>query len=110
MWKFRQFAGTVVAASLVALAGCNTNNTAPAPVTTPQGPQASAPPVRVINTMCPIGGDEFGSEPRPASLSRQWQGKPIGFCCRNCVSKFDKMTEAKKTEVLTRAQANAAPE
>jgi hypothetical protein len=121
---------TVVIAAIAG--GCSNNKAheAPAPATTPAATPPAKPaaapatssaralaaapattaatnqPVKVINTMCPIGGDEFGSEPHPASLSRQWKGKEIGFCCKNCVAKFDKMTDAQRDAVLKLAEAN----
>src|SRR3982750_4168399 len=54
---------------------------------------------KVINTMCPIGGDEFGDHSEPA-LTRTWNGSAIGFCCANCVRKFDAMTPAQRDAVL----------
>jgi hypothetical protein len=108
----------LVAAALAGLSGCANDkdkSSTPPPAqpgthtTVPQGPQASAQPVKVINTMCPIGGDDFGGGTHDAALSRAYKGKEIGFCCANCVRKFDAMTDEQKDQVLKLATANAAP-
>ncbi len=59
-----------------------------------------------INTICPIGGDEFEATGHEASLVRTYKGKNIGFCCSNCVNKFDKMADAEKDGILSLAVAN----
>ncbi len=64
--------------------------------------------VAVINTMCPIGADDYESKERPADLARTYNGKSIGFCCESCVKQFDKMSDEKKAAVLTAAAANKA--
>jgi hypothetical protein len=64
--------------------------------------------VSVVNTMCPIGEDDFGSKERSADLARTWNGKSIGFCCESCAKQFDKMTSEKKDAVATAASANKA--
>jgi len=68
--------------------------------------KAGAANVAIVNTMCPIGGDEFDSKEHPATLTRTVEGKAIGFCCEGCTKKFDKMTTEKQHEVLTAANAN----
>jgi YHS domain-containing protein len=64
--------------------------------------------VVVINTMCPIGGDDFGSKERSSDLARTYNGKAIGFCCDHCVQKFDKMSDEKKQATVAAASANKA--
>ena len=60
----------------------------------------------VVNTICPIGGDDFEAKDRPSELVRTVNGENIGFCCDHCTAKFDKMSEQKKAEVLAAARAN----
>ena len=59
--------------------------------------------VVVVNTVCPVGGDEFGNAP---SSTRTFKGTSIGFCCDHCTAKFDKMTDAEKENVINLAKAN----
>ncbi|MFN0132656.1 MAG: hypothetical protein ACKVW3_09030 [Phycisphaerales bacterium] len=70
------------------------------------GDKTAAARVSVINTMCPIGGDDFGEKTRPAELVRTHNGENIGFCCEGCVKSFDKKADAAKGEVLAAAKAN----
>jgi hypothetical protein len=70
-----------------------------------QGKVAAGKP---INSMCPIGGDEFNPEGHPAELTRVHQNTTIAFCCNHCVEKFDKMDAAGKDGVLALAKANKA--
>lgn len=103
-----------LAAALLALTGCANQSPTPAASThaaAPGGAASTATPngtTRVINTMCPIGGDEFGTHHEP-ELTRSWNGSAIGFCCKNCVRKFDAMTPAERDAVLALAKANKAP-
>ncbi|MBL9032654.1 MAG: hypothetical protein JNM80_13240 [Phycisphaerae bacterium] len=62
--------------------------------------------VATINTMCPIGGDEFDNKAHSAALTRTYKGQKIGFCCEGCVKKFDGKSDADKDAVLTAAKAN----
>jgi len=64
--------------------------------------------IAVVNTMCPIGSDDFGTKQRPAELARTWNGTSIGFCCEGCVKSFDKMSDEKKAEAAKAALANKA--
>ncbi len=64
---------------------------------------AATAKVAVVNTVCPIGGDEFGKSP---SDTRTVNGTSIGFCCDHCSAKFDKMTDAEKANVVNLARAN----
>lgn len=59
--------------------------------------------VVAVNTVCPIGGDDFGKSP---SATRSYKGTSVGFCCDHCTAKFDKMTDAEKENVVNLAKAN----
>lgn len=93
------------AASLSLFAGC-ANKACCEPANTTA--QTADGKVAVINTMCPVGGDDFGSKERSGDLARAFNGKSIGFCCESCVKQFDKMSDEKKAAVLSAATANKA--
>ncbi len=59
--------------------------------------------VKTVNTVCPIGGDDFGNSP---SAVRTVKGTSVGFCCDHCTAKFDKMSDAEKDNVVNLAKAN----
>jgi len=71
--------------------------------------EAKATPGKPVNSMCPIGGDEFNPDGHPVELTRVYQKTTIAFCCDHCVAKFDKMDSADKDKVLALAKANKAP-
>lgn len=62
--------------------------------------------VAVINSVCPIAGDDFGERTAPRTLTRTWKGQTIGFCCRGCLPGFDRLDDAGKDGVLMLAKAN----
>ncbi len=90
-------AALIFTAGLVGCASSKSEKTAAAPAT-----------VVVVNTICPIAGDDFARHEMPAELTREWKGTQIGFCCKNCLPKFDKMTSAEKDNVRSLALANKA--
>ena len=101
------FARTLILASIALPLGACAGNKAccddPA-----EAAKANGGKVSVVNTLCPIGEDDFGSKERSADLARTWNGTSIGFCCESCVKQFDKMTNEKKDAVATAAIANKA--
>jgi hypothetical protein len=52
-----------------------------------------------INTVCPIGGHKLDSD----ALKVSYKGKTIGLCCPDCIDEMNKMSEAKRDEVLAKA-------
>lgn len=60
------------------------------------------PRVKVVNAYCPIAGSHSIGEARTtvASLTRDFNGKKIGFCCEDCPPVWDHMSEADKTAAL----------
>lgn len=102
------FTNVVVLSSLISIslfAGC-AGNKACCEAGDAAAQKSTSGQVAVINTMCPVGGDDFGSKERPSELARTVSGQNIGFCCEGCVKQFDKMSEEKKAAVLSAATAN----
>ncbi|MBX3376849.1 MAG: hypothetical protein KF678_07585 [Phycisphaeraceae bacterium] len=98
-------AAILSAAALGLLAGCASNKGA---CCDSSAAAKSDGNVAVVNTMCPIGADDFETKQRPPELARNYKGTSIGFCCEGCVKSFDKMSEEKKAEVAKAALANKA--
>lgn len=102
----------VAALSLAMLSGCAGNKECCKDSAAMSGPKTepaknAAANMTVINTMCPIGGDDFEHKTdHPASLTRSVAGQNIGFCCDGCVKKFDSMSDDKKAAILTAAKEN----
>lgn len=53
---------------------------------------ASATSAGMINTKCPISGEDLDGK----GPTVDYHGKTIGFCCNNCVKKFNAMDDATK--------------
>ena len=92
----------VLAVGLLALGipGCGEKDKGPA-----SKPSASRPAkatVAVVNAVCPIMGNKIDPGKVPANLVREYKDKKVGFCCPMCLSKWDKLTDEKKDELLAK--------
>ena len=56
--------------------------------------------ITVVNKVCPIMGSDVKVEELTPELTRDFNGKKVGFCCPPCLEEWDKMTEAEKTAKL----------
>lgn len=61
---------------------------------------AHAPARPAPNARCPIMTD---LEPDGATYVT-WRGERIGFCCAQCVDKWDRMSDADRERALARAR------
>ena len=52
------------------------------------------------NKQCPISGKEIDITNRPASQTRMYKGKKIGFCCDACPAKWDSLSDLEKDAKL----------
>ena len=48
-----------------------------------------------VNTKCPIMGDPIDS-----AVFTEHMGKKVGFCCKDCIPKWNKLSEAEKMKKL----------
>lgn len=65
-----------------------------------QGVKDESKTVAVVNSVCPIGEDPIDSKAVEASLTRNWRGKKVGFCCEGCLPVWDEMSDADKEKAL----------
>lgn len=63
------------------------------------------PGVKAVNTVCPIVDADGADE----SVTAEWRGKTIAFCCPTCLRQFNRMTDAQKDAVLVKATTYASP-
>ena len=76
---------------MMSLAGCNSSSK-----------HAEAPSnkaVAMVNTKCPYSG-----EPVNPSVTSQYKGKTVGFCCAGCQGKWAKATDAQRDSMLANAK------
>ncbi len=79
------------AIALISVAGCNNNKkTAEA--------QSSAA-VKTVNTTCPYTGEDVDP-----SVTAQYKGRTVAFCCPGCKGKWAKATDAQRDAMLAKAK------
>ena len=54
----------------------------------------------VVNTICPIMGNKVDPAKVPVSLTRQWKGQAVGFCCASCLDSWDNLSDTDKDKKL----------
>jgi hypothetical protein len=86
--------------SLLCLGACASTDSAKGPQAkaTSNAPAASAG--MLANTKCPIVPDH----PIDPSVTTMFKGIKVGFCCAGCIDEWDKVSEAKKSELLAKAK------
>ena len=83
----------LVAVAALAMASCAHDHSG--------GASDSNKMVKVDNAKCPIMGTAVSEV--PASLTRQFEGKTVGFCCEMCPPAWDKLSDADKAKKLQAA-------
>ena len=62
-----------------------------------------------VNAVCPLMGSPIKPEKLTASLTREYKGQKVGFCCAGCPGAWDKLTDVQKEEKLAEAKAKPSP-
>lgn len=68
--------------------------------TATSGEEASPVTVAAINENCPIMGGAVTEDGGQVSFN----GQTVGFCCEECIEKFQALSDDEKTEALTKAE------
>jgi hypothetical protein len=53
----------------------------------------------MANTTCPVSNEALGKD----ACTTTYDGKTVGFCCKNCMTKFNGMSDAEKKAKVTAA-------
>lgn len=56
----------------------------------------------VANARCPIMGRTLDPAKVPARLTREYQGKTVGFCCGGCPGAWDRLSDEQKQAKLAK--------
>lgn len=67
---------------------------------TPAVDQGDTTPVALVNTVCPIQGG-----PVDESVTAEWNGKQVGFCCPECIPTWNELSDEEKTVKLAEADS-----
>ncbi|MGC9455837.1 MAG: hypothetical protein ACP5HU_13400 [Phycisphaerae bacterium] len=54
----------------------------------------------VVNDRCPIMGTPIDPQDVPEELTREYQGRKIGFCCGGCPRAWDRLSDEQKQDKL----------
>ena len=104
---FKKMMLVLTVASLVCLSGCRVNVSVDKEETPEhdrmqameedlfQTPEEEVEEVRVLNTRCPISGED--ADP---GETVDFKGTKVAFCCPKCVKAWNKMSDADKTTKL----------
>lgn len=95
--RAHSIAFTICLAMSLALVGCQ-------PVAGPTAADGTTSRVALINTFCPIEGG-----PVDESVSVDWNGKQVGFCCSDCIPTWNALSEEEKEVKLTESADADAP-
>lgn len=60
---------------------------------------------KVVNTVCPIMGNKVDPYTVPDNLTREFEGKRVGFCCAACPPAWDKLSDEAKRQKLAEVMA-----
>ncbi|MBX3355831.1 MAG: hypothetical protein KF724_09050 [Phycisphaeraceae bacterium] len=63
------------------------------------------PGFKAVNTVCPIVDADGADE----SVTAEWRGKTIAFCCPTCLRQFNRMSDPQKDAMLVKATTYATP-
>ena len=61
--------------------------------------EGSAAQVSMVNTTCPFTGEDID-----ATMTVAYKGETVGFCCGNCMDKWDELSDEEKAEKLASAK------
>jgi hypothetical protein len=98
----------VMAASLVFLGGavgCSKGNSDSGTHAVATTGGSTAPSSQFVNDHCPIMGDKIDPANVPASLTRDYKGQKVAFCCAMCPPAWDKLSDAEKDKKLDAVRA-----
>ena len=73
----------------------------------PAGGEA-AKTVACVNGTCPIMGTKIDPAKVPVSLTRDFNGQKVGFCCGGCPPAWDKLTDDQKAAKFAAVMAKPA--
>ncbi len=88
----------VVAASIGALAGCHGG---PAKEDEAMCLQRKPGTIVTVNEYCVVNL----ADPVDPAIVQEWKGQKVGFCCKGCLPKWEKMTDAEKDAAVATAVA-----
>lgn len=94
----RTILALTVLALTASLAGCKSADSAEENcVAAPAA--GNKPGTAAVNTVCPVQPADAADQ----TVTVQYKGKTIAFCCKGCITKFNAMDAAGKDAILAKA-------
>ena len=59
---------------------------------------------KFVNSKCPIWGTRIEPDKVTEDLIREYKGQKVAFCCKDCPSLWDKLSDAEKDAKLSKAK------
>jgi hypothetical protein len=92
---------TVLAAAALCLGACTKEvKTESKPTPTKTAPPAKTGSMGIMNSKCPISGETVDKD----DPTTDYNGGKVAFCCKNCMAKFNNMSDADKAAKLAAAK------
>ncbi len=82
--------------AIVSLSACASNHAATDDETRCKQPKGGT--IITVNEYCAVNNDDPVD---PAVPFVEWKGQKIGFCCKGCMPKWNKMTDAEKNKAVS---------
>ena len=73
--------------------GCKKEETTPA-----------APAAKFVNSSCPLLGSKIDPANVPDTLTRDFKGQKVAFCCADCLPKWDELSDTDKAAKLAKVK------
>lgn len=96
---FKAVLASVVVASV--LGGCATTKCADCDGVSCAEPKGTTD---TVNAMCVVNPKDAVNPAIPAAT---WKGQKVGFCCKGCVPKWEKMSDEKKDAAVAKSLKTA---
>lgn len=71
--------------------------------------QAALRQAGVVNDRCPIMGSPIQPQNVQASLTREFNGQKVAFCCGGCPAQWDRLSEQERQAKLDSVRMQSAP-
>lgn len=86
---------TLLAVALCSLAGCASSGSKSEAECKPADPNAK-PVANIVNTACPV----MPQDAIDPTVTVAYKGQTVGFCCHDCIEKWEKMPDSKRDALL----------
>ncbi len=66
--------------------------------------EEAAPTAKFVNSSCPMMGRKIDPAKVPDTLTRDFKGQKVAFCCADCPAAWDKLSDTDKAAKLDKVK------